>query len=114
MLSFKLPMKKYLTLIYITLSVMTFAQFQDNVFEKDRTVQQQSELSNSAQVESNGSAEEGNPSSFGNGMPDPGDQEEGPGNPGEPVPIDGYVPLLIIGGLTLMVYYQRRNKKINI
>lgn len=68
MLSFKLPMKKYLTLIYITLSVMTFAQFQDNVFEKDKTAPQQSELSHSAQVESNGSAEEGNPSSFGNGI----------------------------------------------
>ncbi|KFC19995.1 hypothetical protein [Chryseobacterium sp. FH1] len=88
---------------------MAFAQFQDNVFEQDKTVvQPKSELNATAE------ADDGQ-SSFGK-VPDPGDQQEaGPGNPGDPVvSIDDYIPALLLSGLLLVVYYQRRNKKVNI
>lgn len=47
-------------------------------------------------------------------VPNGGEHPEGPGNPGEPVPIDGLIPILLLGGLSLIFYYQRKNKKINI
>ena len=43
-----------------------------------------------------------------------GEHPEGPGNPGEPVPIDGYLPLLLLSGAVLVFYSLKRNKKINI
>lgn len=87
---------------------MSFAQFHDNVFEQNSTatVQPQTEA-DGTEVPAGGSQ-----SSF--GVPGPGEQEEGPGNPGEPVPIDGYLPFLLIIGLAFTIYYERRNKKINI
>lgn len=108
MFCIKRQMKKYLLIIFVAYSAMGFAQFQDNVFEKDKAVVQPSAQSASEETASDSQA-----SSFGS-VPDPGDQEEGPGNPGEPVPIDDYIPALLLGGLTLVIYYQRRNKKINI
>jgi len=120
MFSIKLPMRKYFTLLYVTFSVMSFAQFTDNVFEQQQSTsgQQQSSTMNSA------TQAEANPNSFAPegesqpsaavGVPGPGDHEEAPGNPGEPVPINDYIPYLVIAGLFLMIYYQTKNKKINI
>ena len=103
MLSFKLPMRKYFTLLYVTFSVMSFAQFQDNVFDNNNksTVNQQS----TAEADQSASL----------GVPAPGEHEEGPGNPGAPtVPIDDYLPMLIIIGLSLIIFYEKRLRKINI
>lgn len=47
-------------------------------------------------------------------VPSGGEHPEGPGNPGEPVPIDGLIPILLLSGLSLIFCYQRKNKKINI
>lgn len=107
MFSIKRQMKKYLLIFFVACSAMSFAQFQDNVFEKDKTVVQ-----SDAQSASEATASDSQ-SSFGR-IPDPGDQEEGPGNPGEPVPVDAYIPSLLLVGLSLVVYYQRKNRKINI
>ena len=48
MLSFKLKMKKYLTLTYIGISLMAGAQFKENTFDNqsDQTVQNSSEDDN--------------------------------------------------------------------
>ncbi len=95
---------------------MSLAQFHDNVFEQNSTdnVQSQSNAASAAQTEANGTdaPASGSQSSF--GVPGPGEQEEGPGNPGEPVPIDGFLPFLLFAGLSLIVYYEKKNKKINI
>jgi len=92
---------------------MSFAQFQDNAFEQNKpTVQKQSDINSSA--EANGTFDSARESQSSLGVPGPGDHEEGPGNPGEPVPIDGLVPLLLIAGLSFIVYFERKNKKINI
>ncbi|WP_072998094.1 hypothetical protein [Epilithonimonas mollis] len=107
MLSFKPAMKRYLTLLYISLSAMCFAQYQNNVFEKDQAKNdQQSTVSgNDNTFDSQQSAK---------GVPDGGEQEEGPGNPGDPVPINRLVPVLLLSGVVLVIYYQRNNSKINV
>lgn len=120
MLSSKLPMRKYFTLLYITFSVMSFAQFTDNVFEQQHSTaapQQSTNMNSATQAEANQNSfapQEENQSSSLVGVPGPGEHEEGPGNPGEPVPINDYIPYLLILGVFLMIYYQIKNKKINI
>lgn len=92
---------------------MSFAQFQDNAFEqKKSTVQQQSEMNGLTQENGTENPSGENQSSL--GVPDPGDHEEGPGNPEEPVPINGFVPLLLVAGLSFIIYFERKNRKINI
>ncbi|MNL07504.1 hypothetical protein D3C87_1281810 [compost metagenome] len=110
MFCIKQQMKKYLLLIYLAISAMSFAQFQDNVFDKDKGVAQPN-----ATVQAEDAESTTGESSYGS-FPDPGDQEEGPGNPGpDPVPVDSLVPVLLISGLSLIIfYYQRKNRKINI
>ncbi len=103
---FKQQMKKYLALIYLSLSVMSLAQFKDNVFDQDQSkVEQKQSQDQSAQVgtyDPNGEYSDENVESI------------GPGNPGEPAPIDGFVPVLLLVGFGLIFYYQRKNKKISI
>lgn len=99
-------MRKYLSLLFITISFVSFAQFQDNVFEQDKSTTLQQETSIGIQDEG------GQSSSL---VPGPGEQEEGPGNAGdEPVPIDGLLPFLFLTGLVFIIYYKGKNKKINI
>lgn len=115
MYSFKLPMKKYLTLVYVLLSVMSIAQFKDNTFDQNQNEHHQSSgLNAGAKTESGqGFFNEGNQSSL-NGVPGPGDHEEGPGNPGEPVPIDNYLFFLFLSSFGFIFYYQSKKRKINI
>ncbi|WP_312765047.1 hypothetical protein [Epilithonimonas sp.] len=104
-------MKKYLALIYLSLSVMSLAQFKDNVFNQE---QSKVETQPSRNLNAAAQGESVQPFDSNTGASDTPTESLGPGNPGEPVPIDGYVPLLLIGSLGLMVYYHRRNKRINI
>lgn len=107
MFCIKRQMKKYLLIMFVAFSAMAYAQFQDNVFEKDKTVK-------SDVREGSGFTSNEGQSSVGN-IPDPGDHEEGPGNPGpEIVPIDGNLSILLFSGLFLVFYFQWKNKKINI
>lgn len=103
---------------------MSFAQFTDgNVFDQEQTTttnqqpqtgspNEAPEAQTAADTNMYVPAEDSQTSSslVGNG---PGEHEEGPGNPGEPVPINDYIPLLILGGLALMFYYHRKSTKIN-
>jgi hypothetical protein len=116
MFIFKRTMRKYLTLLYITASVMSFAQFEDNVFEQNNaaTSQQPSDVNSSVKTDTHEAGTPSGESQSSFGVPGPGEHEEGPGNPGEPVPIDGFVPFLLIAGLAFIIYYERKNKKINI
>ena len=39
--------------------------------------------------------------------------QKGPGNPGDPVPIDNYIPFLLIAALGLIIYQVQTKKQIN-
>ncbi|WP_374442496.1 hypothetical protein [Epilithonimonas sp.] len=103
MLSFKLPMKKYLTLLYIGISLMSAAQFKENTFD------QQSDQNMHTNSNDNNTFENGQSAT---GVPVGGEHEEGPGNPGEPVPIDGLVPVLLLSSVALLAYFHRKNKSL--
>ena len=99
---------------------MSFAQFKDNVFDQDQATPNQDQHSPSviepAQAEATPTLvpNEEASSESAIGVPGPGEHEEGPGNPGEPVPISGYLPLLLLIAFSLIIYTQRKNKKVNI
>ncbi|WP_027385131.1 hypothetical protein [Epilithonimonas caeni] len=102
-------MKKYLALIYLSVSVMSLAQFKDNVFDSEQSKTEQNTQDIETQKQSANTFDSNVEQS-----PNDTTQSLGPGNPGEPVPIDGYLPLLLISSLGLVFYYQRKNKKVNI
>ena len=96
---------------------MSFAQFTDNVFDQNKTSAGQStSLNGSANTEAGSDAFSTTGSSSGTGVPGSVEQEEvgNPGNLGEPAPINDYIPYLLAVGVFLMIYYQVKNKKINI
>lgn len=101
MLSFKLQMKKYLTLTYIGISLMAGAQFKENTFDNqsNQTVQNSSDDDNTFE---NGQSS--------TGVPVGGEHEEG--NPGEAVPINGVVPVLLLTGMALLAYFYKKNKSL--
>ena len=107
MFSFKPSMRKYLILIYLSLSIMSFAQFKENAFDNEQSKVSQENAVNQT------SAFEEEPTTA-SALPPGGEQPEGPGNPGEPVPINGFVPVLLLTGIMLAIYYQRKKNKINI
>lgn len=37
---------------------------------------------------------------------------KGPGNPGDPVPIDSYIPLLLITAIGFIIYQTKKDKKL--
>ena len=37
-----------------------------------------------------------------------------PGAPGDPVPINEYVPFLVLSGMVAIVYYQKKQTKLNL
>lgn len=111
-------MRKYFTLLYIAFSVMSFAQFSDNVFDQDRAEPEKvaPRLAEPAQAEAVPSMvpdDEVFKESDG-GVITSEDPEGRPGNPGEPVPVDAYLPLLLLSAVALIFYYQKKNRKINI
>ncbi|WP_312822108.1 hypothetical protein [Epilithonimonas sp.] len=105
MFIFKRTMRKYLSLLFIAISFVSFAQFQDNVFEQDKstTLHNQSDVNNSTKIGTDTQVDGTQSSSA------------GPGNPGpEPVLIDGFLPFLFLTGLVFIIYYREKSKKINI
>ena len=101
-------MRKYLSLLFITISFVSFAQFQDNVFEQDK----------SASVQHRSGADvQGDAGQSSSGTLSSADDNQGgpPASPGdEPVPIDGFLPFLFLTGLVFIIYYRGKHKKINI
>ena len=38
------------------------------------------------------------------------DPQPGPGNPGDPVPIDQYIPFMVLAAVGIIVYHTRQSK----
>ena len=94
----------------------SFGQFNNNSFEKRTNEAPYANQPESAQLKQQNSGfganqEEPDTNST---VPNGGNQPEGPGAPGEPAPIDGKIYILLITGLILIVYFQRKNNKISI
>lgn len=83
-------MKKILFGILLFINALGFAQMQDNRFSEQEAeaVTDGTEIAPSA---------------------DPAVQA-GPGNPGDPVPVDNYIPFLAITAVGIMVYSTYRKK----
>ena len=43
---------------------------------------------------------------------DPPNDADSPGNPGDPTPIDDYIPLLILAALGIIIYKTRKNRNL--
>ncbi len=86
---------------------MSFAQFQENTFDNEQT-----KMARETAVTQSATFEEDQTTA--SALPPVGDQPEAPGNPGEPVPINGALPVLILTAVTLVFYYKRKKNKINI
>lgn len=87
--------------------MMSFAQFQENVFDNE-----QSKMTRENDVTQSTAFEEDQTTA--SALPPGSDQPEAPGNPGEPVPINGAIPVLILTAVVLVFYYKRKKNKINI
>jgi len=98
-------MKKNFALAYLFFSVLSMAQFKDNVFDSDQSkVEQRSHDAELAQASDR--------NTFENGVEDnTNGTANKPGNPGEPAPIDDYVPYLLGGAVFLIAYSQRKKIK---
>lgn len=103
------PTKKIKTLflrIILLGSLMTGVSFSaqfddkanDNIFKKRDADSSFNNIENEDQKTSGKAADDDSP-------PAPGD---------EPVPINGYIPFLLISGLVLIIYSQTKNKKFDI
>lgn len=89
-------MRKLLYIILIFFNVFVFAQKDSNPFAD--TEEQNNTFNESAHNEQR----EGNEDVA----------SKGPGNPGDPVPIDGYLPVLLLAAGGMIVYYTRKRNKI--
>ena len=88
-------MKRFLVLSFLYLTSLVFGQKTVNRFDD-----------NSQTIFQNVEEKEANPkitiSESGNGA----------GNPGDPAPIDDYIPLLIITAVGIIIYKARKNKNL--
>lgn len=82
---------------------MAGAQFKENTFD------QQSDQNMHTNSDDDNTFENGQSST---GVPVGGEHEEGPGNPGEAVPINGVVPVLLLTGMALLAYFYKKNKSL--
>lgn len=105
-------MKKYFTFLYICMGMIAVsAQFKENVFDNKNTDGSQTQSSpdgtynRSSDLNALNSHEESDSNNKA--------ARKGPGNPA-PAPIDGYIPVLLLAGAALIVFYQRKKKNINL
>lgn len=98
-------MKKNFALAYLFFSVLSMAQFKDNVFDSDQSkVEQRTHDAELAQASDRNTFEEGAENN------NDGTTSR-PGNPGDPAPIDDYIPYLMGGAVILIAYSQRKKIK---
>ncbi|MBW7676264.1 hypothetical protein [Chryseobacterium chendengshani] len=80
-------MKKILITSFILCSFFGLSQQNSNIFTKDNTTYSESTTEQDVMVE--------------------------PGNPGDPVPIDNYIPPLMVISILLIIYSSKKIKKID-
>ncbi len=85
-------MKRLFTAVLINLFAFNYAQTDNRFVESESDVQSKPENSYSD--------------------PPPTDpQEEGPGTPGEPVPVNQYWSLLLVAGIGIIIFTAGKNKR---
>lgn len=90
-------MRKLIYIILLFCNVLVFAQKEANPFSE-------AEKQNNAFIESAHSDQQAGDESV---------VSRGPGNPGDPVPIDGYLPILLFAAGGMIVYFSRKKSKLN-
>ena len=108
-------MRKIIAAVFIFLSVITYSQT-SNRFSDTEEVDQHLSSSNSApepkyEQYNDTQAAPAEDDCDGDGIPDAQDSDECSPNPGDPIPIDDYIPLLLIIAAGLIIYktYHRKS-----
>ncbi len=91
-------MKKLVFILPLFLFVTAFAQYADSENRFQESEQRQKETTENNNSLSNGAAA---PMATGD-----------PGNPGDPVPINNYIPFLVITAMGIMAYVAVKRKKV--
>lgn len=106
-------MRKILLIFSLVFSVIFLAQTGSNVFSDQSEINSNKKidnpstsLDNSSYMQSNKGA--GNDmSTMGNGKGNNGNGKGNGGNPGDPVPIDNYIPIFILVATGIILYKRR-------
>lgn len=93
-------MKKIRYILFLLISFFSFAQSGPNPFADKES---ESEFNKPTATKDNETQVKDNAASL----------DSGGGNPGDPVPIDNYIPLLIITAVGIMVYHTSQRKNIS-
>ena len=97
-------MRNLLAVLTLFLSVFMFSQETSNRFSDEET-----------QANENSTySPSGRAINYGDTRDDVAANDDGPPNPGDPIPIDGYIPILLIAAGGMIVYYARKKKKLHI
>ena len=112
-------MRKLIAALFIFLSLFTYSQT-SNRFSDTEEVDQHSSSSNSGpepkyEQYNDTQAAPAEDDCDGDGIPDIEDDEMdcGTPNPGDPVPVDDYIPLLVLVALGMIVYNTLRKKTLS-
>ncbi len=89
-------MKKFFIFLLLSFMAVSYAQTSTNRFDEEP------ELSSNSYVEENSNDQ---PAAGGTA-------QRGPGAPGEPVPIDDYIPLLTVTAVGIILYTSRNKRNL--
>ena len=109
-------MRKIIAALFIFLSLFTYSQTSNRFSEEE--VDEHSSSSNSApepkyEQYNDTQAAPAVDDCDGDGIPDADDPDECAPNPGDPVPIDDYIPLLVMVAMGMIVYNTLRKKTLS-
>ncbi len=97
-------MRNLLAVLTLFLSVFMFSQETSNRFSDEET-----------QANENSTySPSGRAINYGDTRDDVAADDDGPPNPSDPVPIDDYIPILLITAGVMIVYYARKRNKLHI
>ena len=92
-------MKKFFLLLLLPYFSVVYSQQSTNRFDQEDRSEMENRSAMGDRSMQNTNEEEGDV------------VQKGPGNPGEPVPIDGYIPLLLITAVGFIIYQTCKEKK---